>query len=112
MTKKVTLLREEGLPMPLVELASAEDLAAWYVSQLERDLERGERSLSISCFDHAPGGQPLGRTAYTVLRTVMDFLYAHPQAERLTVRCGDGASFRAYSFQWNMWFAEEKPRGD
>lgn len=113
MTKKVTLLREDGLPMPLIELASAEDLAAWYASQLEVALDQGERALAISCFDHAPGGQTLVQTAYTVLRTVMDFLYAHPQVERLTVRCGDDASFRAYSFQWNMWFAAEKPhRGD
>ena len=30
MTEKVTLERRENLPMPLIYLASAEDLAIWY----------------------------------------------------------------------------------
>ena len=32
---------------------------------------------------------------------------ALPSADRLV--CADEDVYRAYSFQWNMWFAERKP---
>jgi len=47
-----------------------------------------------------------------VLRAVTEVLYDHPEAERLTIRCGDDASCRAYRFQWNMWYAPHKPPHD
>ena len=113
MTEKVTILREEHLPMPLIYLASPEDLAAWYRDQLLWSLAHGERDLAISCFDTAgPFGFDTGRAAYAVLRAVTEVLYDHPEAERLTIRCGDDASCRAYRFKWNMWYAPHKPPHD
>lgn len=111
MTEKVRILRRENLPMPLICLASAEDLAAWYAGGLLWSLDHGERALSISCFDCEGGmGIDLGRGAQAVLRAVTDVLYDHPEAESLTILCGDDASYRAYSFYWNLWYAETKPR--
>ena len=99
--------------MPLIYLASPEDLAAWYRDQLLWSLAHGERDLAISCFDTAgPFGFDTGRAAYAVLRAVTEVLYDHPEAERLTIRCGDDASCRAYRFQWNMWYAPHKPPHD
>lgn len=109
MTEKVTIRRQERLPMPLIYLASAEDLAEWYVSQLAWSLEHSQLDLAISCFDTAPMGYGIAQAAYTVLKAVTDFLYDHPQVERLSILCGDDQAFRAYSFHWNMWYAEHKP---
>lgn len=40
----------------------------------------------------------------------MDYGYEHAQPSRVRLICADEASRRAYSFQWNMWFAAEKPK--
>ena len=80
MTEKVTLVRRDNLPMPLIFLASPEDWADWYAHQLLRSLEQGEHTLSISCFDTA-GDFDAGRTAQAVLKAVTDVLYEHPEAE-------------------------------
>ena len=53
MTEKVRIRRQDHLPMPLIYLASAEDLASWYRSGLLWALDHGERELSISCFNSA-----------------------------------------------------------
>lgn len=110
MTEKVVIQRQDNLPMPLIYLASAEDLATWYVSQLSWELEQGRTELSISCFDTAPMGYGVVQAAYTVLKAVTDFLYDHPRVTHLSILCGDDEAFRAYSFQWNMWYAAHKPR--
>ena len=47
---------------------------------------------------------------YRVLRAIMDYGYEHAQPSRVRLICADEASRRAYSFQWNMWFAAEKPK--
>jgi O-acetyl-ADP-ribose deacetylase (regulator of RNase III) len=110
MTEKVCLERREHLPVPLIYLASAEDLAAWYVSGLLWSLEHGERALAISCFDTQRAfGFSMDQAAQTVLRAVTDVLYGHPEAESLTILCGDGESWRAYNFWWNMLYAEHRP---
>ena len=31
------------------------------------------------------------------------------KGDSLTLACTDEAVYKAYSFQWNMWFAERKP---
>lgn len=111
MTEKVRILQREHLPMPLIYLSSAEDLASWYAGGLLWSLEHGERALSISCFDSAATmGIALDQAAQAVLRAVTDVLYDHPEAGSLTILCGDAASYRAYSFYWNLWYAETKPR--
>ncbi|MBD5150938.1 MAG: hypothetical protein HDT16_00180 [Oscillibacter sp.] len=51
----------------------------------------------------------MNRAAQAVLRAVTDFLYDHPEVERLDILCGDDASWRAYNFYWNMLYAEHKP---
>ena len=52
------------------------------------------------------------KAAYRVLRTVMDYGYAHERPALVRLVCADVPSYRAYSFQWNMWFAERKPEHD
>ena len=79
MTDKVSLQKVSQLPMPLIYLATSQDLASWYVSQLSWSLEHGERDLSISCFDSASLGFPVSKAAAAVLKAVMDFLYDHPR---------------------------------
>ncbi len=112
MTQKVTLRREDHLPMPLIYLAAPEDLARWCVSQLAWSLEQGERSLTLSCFDTASMGFPVEKAVPVVLKAVMDFLYDHPEAERLTILCAGESVYRAYSLHWNIWYAPYKPRHD
>lgn len=109
MTEKVTLQRRDGLPMPLIYLAKPEHLAQWYVDQLEEALAQGRREISLSFFDTSPMGYDVGRAAPVVLRAVTDFLYGHPEVERLTLLCAGEACFRAYRFHWNMWYAGRKP---
>lgn len=110
MTEKVTLERRENLPMPLNWLASPEDLAVWYADSLLWSLAHGEQALVISCFDtEAAYGFDLNRAAQAVLRSVTDVLYDHPEAESLTILCGDEASWKTYNFWWNMLYAEHKP---
>ena len=40
---------------------------------------------------------------------VTDVLYAHPEAESLTILCGDDKSWEDYTFWWNALYAEFKP---
>ena len=113
MTEKVTLTRRDGLPMPLIHFAAPEHLAEWYAGGLLHSLERGERRLAVSCFDvGAIFGFDLNRTARLVLRAVTDVLYDHPEAESLEIVCDGEACWRAYSFCWNLWYAETKPKHD
>lgn len=110
MTEKVSIRRQDSLPIPLIYLASPEDLAQWYAGGLLWSLERGERALSISCFDTGPAfGFPVSRAAEAVLRAAAGVLYDHPEAESLTVLCAGESCFRAYQFCWNLWYAEFKP---
>lgn len=110
MTEKVTFLRRDEPAIPLINFAAPEDLADWYAGGLLLSLERGERRLAITCFDaQAVFGFHPGRTAQAVLEAVMKVLYEHPEAESLTVVCGDEATWKAYRFCWNLWYAERKP---
>lgn len=58
-------------------------------------------TLTLSCTDSDL------KAAYRVLRAIMDYGYEHAQPSRVRLICADEASRRAYSFQWNMWFAAE-----
>ena len=113
MTEKVTLTRRDGLPMPLINFAAPEHLAEWYAGGLLGALKRGERRLAVSCFDAGSiHGFDLAKTAQLVLRAVTDVLYDHPEAESLEIICDGEAAWRAYSFCWNLWYAETKPNHD
>lgn len=112
MTQKVTLQQVDHLPMPLICLASPEDLAQWSVSQLAWDLGHGQRHLTLSCFDTTSMGFPIEKAVPAVLKAVMDFLYGHPEVERLTILCAGHAVYRAYSLHWNIWYAPCKPQHD
>ena len=70
MTEKVTIERRNDLPMPLIYLASAEDLAAWQRDQLLWALSQGHRVLTVSCFDTAPLGFDIAPASMTVLKAV------------------------------------------
>ena len=111
MTEKVILVRRDHLPMPLIHFAAPGDMAEWYAGGLRHSLEQGMRRLEISCFDaERIFGFDMACTARLVLRAVTDVLYEHPEAESLTIFCGDEGSWRAYRFWWNMLYAERKPQ--
>ncbi len=57
--------------------------------------------LSLACADAS--------AAYAVLRTVMDYGYEHDAPAVVRLVCTDDAVYKAYRFQWNMWYAERKP---
>ena len=61
-------------------------------------------TLTLSCTDGDL------KVAYRVLRAIMDYGYEHEQPSRVRLICADEAAYKAYSFQWNMWFAAEKPK--
>ena len=67
--------------------------------------------LSGSTLTLACAGSELN-AAYRVLRAVMDYGYAHERPALVRLVCADEPSYRAYSFEWNMWFAERKPEHD
>ena len=99
MTNKISIEQAEHLPMPLIYLASAEDLAHWQVDQLRWAYEHGERRLNLSCFDTAPMGFDINDAAQVVLRKVMEFLQECGDVESLSVYCGYDASYHAYTAQ-------------
>ena len=39
----------------------------------------------------------------------MDYGYEHERPSRVRLVCADETAYKAYTFQWNMWFAERKP---
>ena len=88
----VEILRGETAALPIAERA-AELLPCALHS-----------TLSLACEDSDL------RSAYRVLRTVMDYGYAHGQPSCVRLVCADEAVYKAYFFQWNMWFAERKPQ--
>ena len=99
MTNKISIEQAEHLPMPLIYLANAEDLARWQVDQLRWAYEHGERRLNLSCFDTAPMGFDVNDAAPMVLNAVREFLRECGDVESLSVCCGDDASYQAYAAQ-------------
>lgn len=63
----------------------------------------GSDTLALACADSTP------RTAYRVLRTVMDYGNTHAQPAQVRLVCADEAVYKSYRFQWNMWYAAHKP---
>lgn len=61
MTEKVSLRRQDGLPMPPVSPETAEALARWYRGRLLRDLDRGERALAIAFLTPPSSASPSAR---------------------------------------------------
>ena len=61
-------------------------------------------TLTLSCTDSDL------KAAYRVLRAIMDYGYEHESPSRVRLICADETAYKAYSFQWSMWFAAEKPR--
>ena len=66
-------------------------------------LTDGDR-LTLACTDDDL------KAAYRVLRAIMDYGYEHEKPSCVRLICADTAVCKAYSFQWNMWFAERKPQ--
>ena len=95
MKANITIHRQSNLPMPLIYLATPEDWADWYISQLERNIDRGEKDLSISVFSSGLCQQELCRTAQAVLRAAEALMQQTPSAH-LKILCGDEDAFCAY----------------
>ncbi|MBR2131048.1 MAG: hypothetical protein IJ955_00675 [Oscillospiraceae bacterium] len=104
MNQLISIKMQENLPMPLIYLASPEDLARWQIDQMLWSLQQGHRELSISCFDTAPLGYDIAQASAVVLQEVVSFVRQHPEVEHLSILCGDEASYRAYSAHFRMWY--------
>lgn len=90
----ITILHGETCALP-----AAED-AAVLLPQTDTD------TLTLACTD------PDFKGAYRVLRAIMDYGYEHDRPADVRLVCADAAVYKAYSFQWNMWFAAHKPEHD
>lgn len=99
MREKISIQKAEHLPMPLIYLATAEDLARWQVDQLRWAYEHGERKLNLSCFNTDSMGFDVDHAAKVVLRAVSEFLRECGDVESLSVFCGDEISYRAYAME-------------
>ena len=108
MADKISIQKAEHLPMPLIYLANAEDLARWQVDQLRWAYEHGERRLNLSCLDTAGMGFDVGDAAPVVLRAVMIFMQECGDIESLSVFCGDESSYCAYSVGLAEYAAAEQ----
>ena len=69
---------------------------------------RGEREIRLPCWA-ALGDFSPAAGALAVLRAVMEVVYRRPGLERLTLLCASPEELAVFQFQWNMWFAAEKP---
>ncbi len=98
--------------MPLIYLASADDLARWQVDQLTWSLRQGHRALTVSCFDTAPMGYDIDSASQTVLELLIDFLRSHSEIESLTILCGDETAYKAYSLHFDLWCAAHRTSQD
>ncbi len=108
MTEKVALTLEPGCPPPTCIFAVPGDLGQWTAEELERRLCRGEREIRLPCWA-ALGDFSPAAGALAVLRAVMEVVYRRPGLERLTLLCASPEELAVFQFQWNMWFAAEKP---
>lgn len=89
----VTILRGDIAALPTAEKAA-------------ELLEHGGETLTLACTDAE------FKSAYRVLRTVMEHGYEHPLPAHVRLVCTDDAVYKAYRFQWNMWYADRKPDHD
>lgn len=88
----------------------AEQLAACYRSCLELALSLGCRSVDFPSISTGVFGYPLSRAAHVALKSMMDFLRAHPEAAlQLRMLCHNEQTLRAYQLDWNMFYQEYKP---
>ena len=109
MLPTVVLAAQPSQAAPCPPFPCAADLVDWHLRQLCADDHRGERQLSLSCRPLLLGERSPLRPAYLVLRSVMDFVYAHPDITGLTLLCGQEDWLQAMTFQWNMWYADRRP---
>ena len=87
----------------------AELLASCYRSALTLAAERGCRSIAFPSISTGIFGYPVDKAAHVALRTIVEFCYEHPQPEEVRMVCFDERTYRAYRFDWNLWYAERKP---
>lgn len=83
-------------------------LASCYRSSLELAAAQGCQSVDFPSISTGIYGFPLPQAAHIALRTIMDFLYEHPDMQVRMV-CFDERTLRAYQTDWNMFYQETKP---
>lgn len=88
----VTILRGDTAALPAAE--RIEELLS----------PAGPDPLLLACTD--------GSAAYRVLRSIMDYGYMHQTPKHVQLVCADEGTLRSFTFQWNMWFAVQKPEHD
>lgn len=94
---KISIQLRENLPMPLIFLATADDLARWQIDQLLWAYEQGHRTLAVSCFNTAAMGFDVAKATPIVIAAIVDFLCEHKDVAQLSILCGDDETYRAYS---------------
>ena len=87
----------------------AELLASCYRSCLELALAHGCESIDFPSISTGVYRYPLLQAAHIALKTIVDFLYDHPELHVRMVCHGEN-TLRAYQLDWNMFYQETKPQ--
>ncbi len=83
-------------------------LRSCYRSCLELAVQHGCKSIDFPSISTGIYAFPLPQAAHIALKSIMDFLYAHPDLQVRMV-CFDEKTLRAYQVDWNMFYQETKP---
>lgn len=89
----------------------AEKLAGCYRNSLRLAVENGCKTIAFPSISTGVFGYPVDKAAHVALKTIVDFGYEHPGAlEKVVMVCFREEIRKTYQFDYNMWYAEEKPQ--
>lgn len=89
----------------------AELLASSYRNSLRLAMEHGCKTVAFPSISTGVFGYPVDKAAHVALKAIVDFGYEHPDAfDKVVMVCFREEIRKAYQFDYNMWYAEFKPR--
>ena len=106
--ENVTFVLDETQAAPGIRFQKPEELTRWTVERLSNALQEGQTDVTLTCWTLAGSDWKASGAAYQILKAVMDLYRATPQLRSLEIRCATPEDLRAFQFQWNMWYADEK----
>ena len=83
-------------------------LSACYRSCLQLAVTSGIRTIDFPSISTGVFGYPVHLAATVAERAIMDFLYDHPEIQRVRMVCHKAADADAYRQAYNLWFAADK----
>ena len=108
MKENVRFSLDPSQPAPALRFHSPEELARWTAERLDAAVQAGQTEITLPCWTFAGSDWKAAGAAYQILKAVMDRYRAAPRIRSLTLCCATPEDLRAFQFQWNMWYAEEK----